>query len=168
MAPLYGPLPDLDPAWAILAPDSSVIFAAEDVRELIRDIEGIPLNYRELHKLSSAMNAVYALSPAAIERIKADVRTHTELTLQIESIKQANPGTSSGLPLIKADVVEYSEEPLKHGATPLSLKLQPLNEEVARLAVKICLALDFESFDLAGPCCTADRFSSGITPLYRS
>lgn len=153
VGPLYGPLPDLAPAWAIAAP---VAYTAEDVRELLRDVMELRVNKESLHRLSLAMNSVAALSSLAVKKIQADLLRHMDLQVKVDEIRAKVPTSVSpdGLPIIKADVVEYSEEPLKQGKTYAAMAIQPLEEEISRLAVKICLALDLEAFGLdEAPCC---------------
>lgn len=167
VGPLYGPLPDIDPAWQLLADDNvTVIFDGEDLRELIRDNLHLSVAHYELKKLSLAMNSAAAVSTKAVARIVADVKKIEDLRIKVEELKQADPVNPSQLPLIKADVIEYSEEPLKRGVNPLALSLVPLEEEIGRLGMKICIALDLEAFDVQGaPCCSNAQFT---TPIIRS
>lgn len=163
VGPLYGPLPDIDPAWQLLASDNvTVIFDGEDLRELIRDNLGLNTSYSELHKLSQCMNSAAAVSTRAVTSIVADIKRIEDLRLKVETLKQADPQNPTSLPLIKADVVEYSEEPLKRGKNPLAISLQPLEEEIARLGMKICISLDMGAWDLGGPCNDTGRWSPGI------
>lgn len=167
VGPLYGPLPDIDTAWQMLASDNvTVLFNGEELRELIRDNLGLSIAYQELHKLSQAMNSAAAVSTKAVDTIIKDIESIEAARLKVENLKQAEPVNPTNLPLIKADVVEYSEEPLKRGHSALAISLVPLEEEIARLCMKICISLDLCTFGLDGaPCCSA---SSHSTPMMRS
>ena len=164
VGPLYGPIPDIDEAWQLLASDGvTVIFDGSDLRELIRDNLGVPATYSELKKLSLAMNSVAAVTTAGVNSIVQDVKTIEDLRIKIQTLKQADPINPTSLPLIKADVVEYSEEPLKNGQNALAISLTPLNEEVARLGMKICLSLDLIAYNVEGaPCCSTAMVSTAL------
>lgn len=163
VGPLYGDLPDLDPTWVLLASDGSVTFSSTDLRELIRDNLEIATSYTQLHRLSLAMNSTAELSSRAVKTIVQQVVEIETLRLKVSNLKQADPENPTQLPLVKADVVEYSEEPLKRGQNTLKLAIQPLEEEINRLAVKICISLDLCEFGVDGPCCsTAHSMASLI------
>lgn len=164
--PLYGPIPNLDPRWALVDNQGQVVRTPEQVRELIRLTQALPLSYGTLHGLSQAMAAVVALSADAVADIRSSVIEYQALENRITAIN--NEEREEALPLRKADVVEYSEEPLRRGTTPTQLRLQPLKEEKARLAVRICLQLDLGSFGLEAPCCSTWRSTDGVAALRRS
>lgn len=164
--PIYGPIPDLKAAWATANPQTGdPLYTAEETRELLRESQKISAGYRELHKLTQAMNSTATISSLTVEKIQDFLIKWTALEVKIENLRSADP-TEAGLPLIKADVVEYSEEPLKN-KTLTQVKTQPLEEEQARLEIKICRALNLELWDLPqAPCCA--EHSVGMTSVYRS
>lgn len=164
VGPLYGPLPEIHSSWQLLASDGlTVIFTGEDLRELIRDNLEISAAYNELHKLSTCMNSVAAVSSKAVASLVGDIKAIEDTRLKVEALKQADPVNPSSLPLIKADVVEYSEEPLKRGQHALSISLQPLEEEIARLAMKICISMDMCAWDIKGaPCCSTTDYAAAL------
>lgn len=164
VGPIYGPIPELDSYWAIESAGSP-LFTAEETRELIRDAMGISGGYRELHKLSQAMNSAVAISLRTVAKIKDMIVKWNALDIKISDLRSADP-TDAGLPLIKADVVEYSEEPLRHKSLT-QVKTQPLEEEQARLGIKICRALNLELWDLPqAPCC--GNSGTGMAQIIRS
>lgn len=151
--PLYGPLPEIDVAWTIDDDQGGVLFDGEDVRELLREMNGIRVNKYELHKLTLAMNAAAAISAKAVAKLQQKITTILSLELKIQAVKQRDIENPDELPLVQADVVHYSEEPLKKGVTAAAMKLQPLIEEVARLKMEICIGLALMEHGLPGPCC---------------
>lgn len=164
--PIYGPIPELNAAWATANPQTGdPLYSAEETRELIRESQKISAGYRELHKLSQAMNSTATISSLTVEKIQDFLIKWTALEVKIESLRSADP-SDAGLPLIKADVIEYSEEPLKYKSLT-QVKTQPLEEEQARLEIKICRALNLELWDLPqAPCCL--DHAAGMTTIYRS
>lgn len=164
--PIYGPIPDLHSAWATANPQTGApLYTAEETRELLRESQKISAGYRELHKLSQAMNSTATISTITVEKVQDFLIKWTALELKIESLRSADP-TAAGLPLIKADVVEYSEEPLRNKSLT-QIKTQPLEEEQARLEIKICRALNLELWDLPqAPCCS--DYGNGMTQVMRS
>lgn len=161
--PLYGPLPELDPNWEITL-NGQLLYAPEDTRDLILLTQGLRVNYTDMHRLSLAMNSAATLSLQAVSRIKADVVKWIDIDTSIQEARSVVPATLSpgGLPLKKADVVEYSEEPLKSGKNFTSIALQPLQEEQARLGIRICLALDLINYELPAPCCVPERVAASL------
>ena len=97
-----------------------------------------------------------------------------DVDAQLEEIPDL---TTQSLPIIKADVVEYSEEPLKQrndGKTYQDVQLQPVRERIARLQIKVCRTMDLCAFDIAeAPCCNGPsamqvNVRGGMVPMYRS
>lgn len=160
--PIYGPIPELDASWATANPQTGdQLYTSEETRELIRESQTISAGYRELHKLSQAMNSTALISILVVEKIQDYLIKWVALDIKISEIRSANP-SDNGLPLVKADVVEYSEEPLRKGMSQAQIKTQPLEEEQARLAIKICRSLNLEMWELpAAPCCI-DSLHSGM------
>lgn len=153
-------MPDLHPVWNHVSEAGEVI-SDVDMRDVIRHLEELPINHVTLHKLSQAMNSCATLSTRAAENVKKDAVYFLQLENSITEVRK-NPSTQDVLPMIKADVVEYSEEPLKQGKSLMAMKLLPLQEEQERVRVQICLALDFESWGLPGKCCSASRCMTTI------
>jgi hypothetical protein len=164
--PIYGPIPDLNVVWATSNPQTgAALYTAEETRELLRESQKISAGYRELHKLSQAMNSTAVISSITVEKIQDFVIKWAALEIKIETLRSETP-SEAGLPLIKADVVEYSIEPLKYKSL-MQVKTQPLEEEQARLEIKICRALNLELWDLPqAPCCTDEV--NGMTAIHRS
>lgn len=154
VGPIYGPIPELNPVWAISNPETGgPLYSPEDARELLRDAMSISGGYRELHRLSQAMNSLAVTSGLAVARVQAMLVSWVALDLKISQLRSADP-TDAGLPLVRADVIEYSEEPLRKGLSLTQVKTQPLEEESARLTVKICRALNLQMWELPeAPCC---------------
>lgn len=151
--PLYGPLPEIEAAWVTYEEDNqTVALTGKDYRELLRELLELPINNRDLHRLSQAMNAAAKISEDGVRAVMVDVLKIVELKAKLEGYKQADVSDPTALPLIQADVVKYSEEPLKAGRNPLAIATQPLREEIARLEVKICLALDLATWGLEAVC----------------
>lgn len=175
VGPLFGPLPDLDDQWIVTADDNvTVLYSAEDMREFIREIEDLRGAYKEVHKLSMAMNGLAAYNPKAVQKVITQVIKYLELEDIYNAKQEQTPSVSpDGLPIIKADVVEYSEEPLKSGSNYMETVLQPMRERMARLQMDICRNLDLCSYDLGeAPCCAGPEalhgYMKGSTSLYRS
>lgn len=166
VGPIYGPIPELNPVWAIANPETGApLYTPEDARELIRDAMAISGGYRELHKLSQAMNSLAQISALAVAKVQDQLLHRMALEAKISQLRSADP-TDVGLPLVRADVVEYSEEPLRRGLSLTQIKTQPLQEESGRLAVKICRALNLQVWALPeAPCC--DGFAGGGTARIR-
>lgn len=157
--PVYGSLPGLAPSWA------TVDLTAEQMREQLRVLLDLPLAFYELSKLSEAMNGTAELSPEAQARVKADAIEWHAIEEQAAAIRREP--TETGLPLIKADVIEYSEEPLKGGHGIAGLRTQPLALEQARIVRRTCQALSLCLYLPTAPCC-GKRGRGGSTMLYRS
>jgi|GEM_PF-5239674 len=170
--PLYGPLPDLDVDWTIYEADQvTIAYSPDQTRGLIMEIQGLASSYKALHRLSTCMGGVVAMpNPVAVARIKTNISAWIVNQATITTEKTTLGGDD--LPLIKADVIEYSEEPLKQGNSIKSYKLRPLFEEQARLTMRICLDLDMETYGLEGVCCPGGSsngsMSSGVTTVIRS
>lgn len=175
VGPLFGPLPDLDEAWILRAEDDTVLYSAEDVREFLREIEDLRGAYDQVHKLTMAMNGLAAYNPIAVRRVMVDVLKFQELEDVYNAKQEQEPAniTPDGLPIVKADVVEYSEEPLKNGSNYMETVLQPMRERMARIRMDICRALDLCSYGLdESPCCDGPQpmhgMVRGASHLYRS
>ncbi len=163
IGPLYGDIPELDASWAVAG-----TYTADEMRELIRAMQEIKTSYANLRQLTLAMNSAADLSAAAVSTIKSDIAAHAELIAKIETAQENIPADLSPdkLPLVKADVVSYSEEPLKARANYMATVLQPAQERAARLVMKVCLALDLCTFGVDdAPCC---KGPNGMTSLQRS
>ena len=168
VGPIYGPIPELNASWATTNPQTGTpLYTAEQTREIIRDSQGISGGYREMHKLSQAMNSTAVISPLIVEKIQDMVIKWLALDIKISEIRSAEPD-DNGLPLVKADVVEYSEEPLRRGMSATQVKTQPLEEEQARLAIKICRSLNLELWELPQAPCCLESLHAGMTVLRRS
>ena len=165
--PIYGPIPDLEAAWATLNPQTGTpLYSAEETREILRQTQSISGGYREMHKLSQAMNSTATISGLTVTKIQEMLISWVALDVKISTLRSADP-PDAGLPLVKADVVEYSDEPLRQGLSLTQVKTQPLEEEQARLSIKICRALNLEMWDLPqAPCC--EDAARGMTQIYRS
>ena len=176
-------LPPVDPAWTVMkdgVDPPEVLYTPEDMRELIRDMQELPVNHYTLQQLTLAMNAVAELSPAAVESIKKDVLAYQQLQIHLENLEGGGSLeginlSPDGLPMIKADVVEWSDKLLGccgKGESYFSKVLQPFKEAKGRLVIKVCLALELCAYDLeTAPCCDGHRSAMGqamITPLIRS
>lgn len=181
IGPIYGPLPDLDPIWAYVGEDGeTVLYSPDDMLEMIREMQELRSSYDQLHRLSMAMNSLAALSTRSVKTVQDDVQKYYQLMdgvdAELEEIPNLNPN-GGDLPIIRADVVEYSEEPLKQrtdGRTYADFVLQPVRERMSRLVIKVCRTLDLEAFDLnEAPCCAGpggmqSYIRGGTVPLYRS
>lgn len=169
LGPIYGPIPELDASWATDNPQNGdPLYTAAETRELIRDSQGISGGYRELHRLSQAMNSAAAISPLVVAKIQDMLLRWVALDLKISEIRSETPD-AVGLPLIRADVVQYSEEPLRQGKAQHQIRTQALEEEANRLTVKICKSLNLELFDLEqAPCCMEGAYGGGMTTIRRS
>ena len=180
IGPLYGPLPDLEASWAYTTVDPEndatvILYTPEDMREMIREMQDLRTAYDQLSKLSIAMNSLAALSPRAQESVKKDVVKYVdlkdEINLQLDKVPEVSP---DGLPIIKADVIEYSEEPLKQGKNYVNVQLQTARERLSRLQMSVCRTLDLCAFDLnEAICCSGPGPMHGVmrgsqVPLYRS
>ena len=159
--PVYGDLPALDQAWAIYDTDDvTLLFSPEEARSLILEILEQPVSYVTLHRLSMAMASSLDLNPAGVARVKQNAIYWAKHQEVITEVRGQLP--TGDLPLVKADVLEYSEEPLKQGRHAKSWKIQPIIEEMKRIEMRICLDLDVETFGLEGAiCCSGGR----ITPM---
>lgn len=179
IGPLYGPLPDVDPSWAVTLTaengDTIVAYTPEDMREMIREMQDLRVAHDQLSKLSIAMNSLVDISPRAVANVKADVLKWDELEDGVNSKLEQIPDISpDGLPIIKADVVEYSEVPLQKGTSYMGAALQSVRERMSRLQMKVCRTLDLCAFDLAeAVCCSGGNAIHGGSlrgnvPLFRS
>lgn len=177
--PLYGPLPDLDTAWEFKGDDGvTVLYTTGDMLEMIREMQDLRSSYDQLHRLSLAMNSLAALSTRSVKTVQDDVQKYYQLKDGVDAQLEEIPDlTSANLPIIKADVVEYSEEPLKQrsdGKSYQDIQLQPIRERMSRLVIKVCRTLDLEAYELnEAPCCAGPSAMHGYTrtgqvPLYRS
>ncbi|ACT65623.1 predicted protein [Cyanophage PSS2] len=171
--PTWGPLPDLDVDWTIYEADTvTIAYSPEQTRGLIMEIQGLASSYKTLHRISTVMGNVVAMpNPVAVERIKTNVAAWVVNQATITTEKTTL--STDDLPLIKADVIEYSEEPLKQGKNIKTYKLQPLFEEQARLAMRICLDLDLATAGVEGaPCCPGGNamsvYGGQLTTVIRS
>lgn len=169
VGPIYGPIPDLDQAWATENPQTGApLYTAEETRELLRDCQNISGGYRELHKLTQAMNSTAVISQLLVNRVQDMLIKWVALDIKISQIRSEDP-PDAGLPLIKADVVEYSEEPLRKGYSVTQVKTQALSEEAARLTIKICRSMNLQLWELnEAPCCESDISGGGTARLIRS
>ena len=162
-----GELPDLDPVWGQRQPDSSDRDTSASHRELLRHAFDIPASPSMLLRLTLAMNACADVSKAAVASVIADLHRYELLLGKFTRHKQeALDRGDPVLPLVKADVIEYSDASLRDGETQSSLCTKPLEEEMDRLKTSICWALNFPDYALPGPCCSSG-FTSAI-PLTRS
>lgn len=169
LGPIYGPIPELAPIWATDNPQTGApLYSAEETRELLRDSQGISGGYRELHKLSQAMNSAAEISELVVAKVQDMLLRWIALDLKASEIRSETPD-ANGLPLVRADVVEYSEEPLRRGLSATQVRTQALEEEAARLTVKICKALNLELFSLEqAPCCPDGAYGPTTTGIRRS
>lgn len=175
-------VPPVDPAWTYWEPEGDppvVQFSPEEMRELIRDMQDLPLNHSTLHNLTMAMNAVAALGQPGVDSIMADVVAYHDLVIKLEALEGGDglDGINlspDGLPMIKADVVEWSDKALGccgKGGSYFQKVLAPFKEAKARLVMKVCIALDLCTFDLKAVCCTTTHYMDSYfktTRLYRS
>lgn len=179
IGPLYGPLPDVDPSWAVTLTaengDVIVAYSPEDMREMIREMQDLRVAHDQLSKLSIAMNSLVGISPRAVANVKEDVIKWTDLEDGVnEKLEQIPDISPDGLPIIKADVVEYSEVPLQKGTSYMGAALQSVRERMSRLQMKVCRTLDLCSFDLnEAVCCDGGSAihggpMRGAVPLFRS
>ena len=171
-------LPALDPAWATDDPEHT--YTPEQMRDHIRTMQDIPARMDELTSLTMAMNGCSALSPEAREQVKSDVIDWLKLRDKLLSINGSAEGidginiSADGLPMIKADVVEWSDKMLGccgKGGTYLEVVLAPFREAANRLIMRVCITLDLCSYGLENaPCCGLGGSSGNgwITPLIRS
>lgn len=159
--PIYGPIPELDASWATDNPQTGdPLYSPEETRELIRESQGISGGYRELHKLSQAMNSTATISVLVVQKIQDYLLRWVALDIKISDIRSEDP-PADALPLVKADVVEYSEEPLRKGMSATQVRTQALEEEHARLAIKICRSLNLQLWDLEEPPCCGQQMIGG-------
>lgn len=179
IGPLYGPLPDLKTSWeaTVVEPSTGetiVIYTAEDMREMLREMQELRVAFDQMTKLTVAMNSLADISAKAQANVKADIIKWTDLRdgvdAKLEQIPDFRPGE---LPIIKADVVEYSEEPLKGGAMKYAdVQLLAVRERMSRLQMSVCRTLDLCAFDInEALCCsgpTAARVNPNTVPMYRS
>ena len=174
IGPLYGPLPDVDPAWAYNDENGQQLYSADDFLELILEMQEIRTAYDQISKVTIAMNSTADLSTRAVKSIQKDVlkwdALNDEYNLKIEEAPALRPGE---LPIIKADVIEYSEEPLKHGNSYAAIYLQNMSERINRLVLEVCRRLDLCSFGVdEAICCSGPggvgNNLGGVVPLYRS
>jgi hypothetical protein len=176
-------LPEVHPAWATYKDGTEppeVLYTPEEMREVIRDMQQLPLNHYTLQQLTLAMNGVAELSLAAVETIKKDVLAYQQLEIHLENLEGGGSLeginlSPDGLPMIKADVVEWSDKLLGccgKGESYFSKVLQPFKEAKGRLVVKVCLALDLCAHDIEeAVCCSGHHRAMGsyqITPMVRS
>ena len=170
-------LPTLDPRWAIDEGDDQ--YTEEQVRDLIRQMQDIPARMDEMTSLTMAMNGCYALSVEAAESVKKDVLAWVKLRDKIQLMYESDGALDNinlspdGLPMIKADVVEWSDKMLGccgEGGSYLEIVLAPFKEALMRLVMRVCVTLDLCSYDLEAPCCGLGGMHGGsyITPLVRS
>ena len=143
-------------------------------------MEDIAAREEDLTNLTMAMNACSALSPEAREQVKRDVIDYLKLRDKLASINGSAEGieginiSPDGLPMIKADVVEWSDKMLGccgKGGTYLEVVLAPFREAANRLIMRVCITLDLCSYGLENaPCCGLGGSSGSgwITPLIRS
>lgn len=173
----------VDPAWTYYTPDTDppeVLYTPEEMRELIRDMQNLPLTEYALGQLTNAMNAVAALGQPGVDSIMADVVAYHDLEIRLDSLEGGGSLdglnlSPDGLPMIKADVVEWSDKMLGccgKGDSYFQKVLQPFKEAKARLVMKVCQALNLCSYDLpqAVCCSTFGHMEAGFktTRLYRS
>ena len=172
IGPLYGPLPEINEAWEYKAEDGTVLYSPDDMLELIMEMQNIRTAYDQLSKMSIAMNSTADLSTRAVRTIQNDVIKWDTLNDQYNAKLEEMPTLSVGeLPIIKADVVEYSEVPLEKGGDYLIGQLQTSRERIARLVLDVCRRLDLCSFGLKEAiCCGGPSSANNVSTvsLYRS
>lgn len=181
IGPLYGPLPELEFDWHYQVDDPEnpgekvTLYSRQDMREMLREMQDLRVAYDQMSKLTIAMNSIVAISPNALANVKDDIVKWVDLRDQVDAKQEVVPELRPGeLPIIKADVVEYSEEPLKGGAVKYTdVQLQSVRERMSRLQMSVCRTLDLCAFDLnEAVCCSgpsaAHGFARGSAPLYRS
>jgi hypothetical protein len=179
--PIAGPLPDLNTAWTYYDKENpdTVKFTPEEMRELTRDMQNLGLNGYNLHQLTLAMNAVADLGQPGVNSIMDDVILYHDLQNRLEALEGSGSLdglelSPDGLPMIKADVVEWSDKALGccgKGDSYFQKVLAPFKEAQARLVMKVCIALNLCDYELRAVCCShfqrMDSYFS-TTPLYRS
>lgn len=173
IGPLYGPLPEINEAWELKAEDGTVLYSPDDMLELIMEMQEIRTAYDQMSKMSIAMNSTADLSTRTVKSIQQDVIKWDTLNDQYNAKVEEIPVAVVGdLPIIKADVVEYSEEPLKNPGSYMSSQLQQLRERISRLQLDVCRRLDLCSFGLGEAICCSGPSGMGNNlggvPLYRS
>jgi hypothetical protein len=161
LGPVYGTIQDPATVWA------AGTLTAKQVRETIRTMMSIPLVHASLKQLSDAMDAAVELSAEAVASVKGDVVEWAALEARVAEVR--SEVTDTGLPLIKADVIEYSEEPLKSGKGITYNRTQPLREAQQRIEIRISRALALCSYGLTtAPDCGGGSTYYGISRLGRS
>ena len=162
-------LPPVDQAWTYYEPQSNppeVLHGPEEMRELIRDMQDLPLAYSTMHNLTMAMNAAAALGQPGVDSIMADVVAYHDLVIKLEALEGGDglDGLNlspDGLPMIKADVVEWSDKALgccDKGSSYFQKVLAPFKEAKARLVMKVCISLDLCMYDLKAVCCSTAHY----------
>ena len=105
IGPLYGPLPDIDQAWAFVGDDGTQLYSPDDMLELILEMQEIRTAYDQISKLTIAMNSTADLSTRTVKSIQKDVLKWDELNDQYNAKVEEVPSLAVGeLPIIKADV----------------------------------------------------------------
>ena len=178
--PLYGELPEVKAIWAYTMTSEEtgeevVVYSPDDMLEMVREMQDLRVAYDQLRQLTIAMNSLADLSPKSVKSVQEDVIKWDSLSagvdIELEKIPNLSP---DGLPIIKADVIEYSEVPLEKGFSYAGVALQSVRERMSRLVLKVCRTLDLCSFGLdEAPCCDGPmaihgNFRGGTVPLYRS
>ena len=179
---ITGSLPAVDPAWTYYKPDvdpPEVLYTPEQMRELIRDMQDLPIDFNVLYNLTMAMNAVAALGQPGVDSIMADVIAYHDLVNKLESLEGGGSLdginlSPDGLPMIRADVIEWSDKALgccDKGGSYFQKVLAPFKEARARLVMKLCQALNLCAYDLKAVCCTGAHYMDSYfktARLYRS
>ena len=180
IGPLYGPLPELEFDWHYQVDDPEnpgqkiTLYSRQDMREMLREMQDLRVAYSEMSKLTIAMNSIVAISPNALEKVKDDIVKYVDLKDKIDAELEKVPTVGGELPIIQADVVKYSEEPLKQGKNYANIQLQTSRERLARLQMSVCRSLDLCAFDLREACCCSGPTAMhgytrhAATPMYRS
>ena len=177
----FSALPDVDPAWTYYKPDADpqeVMFTPVEMRELTRDMQNLALTAGVLKSLTDAMNDAAALGQAGVDSIMKDIITYHDLMNRLEALEGSGSLdgldlSPDGLPMIKADVVEWSDKALGccgKGDSYFQKVLAPFKEARARLVMKVCLALNLCDYSLNAVCCSTTQRAEAMfrTPLYRS
>ena len=177
--PLYGELPEVKAIWAYSMTNEQgeeiLVYSPDDMLEMVREMQDLRVSYDQLRQLTVAMNSLADLSPKAVKSVQDDVIKWDGLSAGVDIELEKIPNLSvDGLPIIKADVIEYSEVPLEKGLNYGQIQLQTVRERMSRLVLKVCRTLDLCSFGLEeAACCTGPsaihgNFRGGTVPLYRS
>ena len=175
-------LPPVDPAWTYYDKEKEppeVMFTPEEMRELIRDMQDLPLQFNILYNLTMAMNAVAALGQPGVDSIMNDVVAYHDLLAKLETLEGGGSLeginlSPDGLPMIKADVVEWSDKALGccgKGDSYFQKVLAPFKEAKARLVMKVCIALALCDYELKAVCCGSSHYMDSYfktARLYRS